>query len=154
LSDNHGGIHDAGDYQDDRQQGIAGIAGLICNSECDPGYKQTHKSSGLAGRQYEKSAGHREKAGYRHVIKKRCHPMVDLSVAPTRTAPAVFATMKDLEKLLPPESFYKTKIEGGLSAPSIVALRKYYSITSSARPSRVATRRETKRTASRRSFKT
>jgi hypothetical protein len=40
------------------------------------------KNPGLTGGQYEESAGHCEKAGYRHVIKKRCHQLVDISVDP------------------------------------------------------------------------
>jgi hypothetical protein len=36
LANNHSGIRDAGDYQDHSQDGIAGIANLICNSEGDP----------------------------------------------------------------------------------------------------------------------
>jgi hypothetical protein len=73
LSNNHGGIHDTGDYQDQCQGGIAGIANLICNSEGDPDDQQMQKRSGLAGCQYEKSAGHREKEGYRNVVKHCCH---------------------------------------------------------------------------------
>jgi hypothetical protein len=73
LSNYHGGIRDAGDYQDHGQDGISSVANLICNCEGGSDYQQMQKCSGLAGRQYEKSASHPEKAGHRNVVKHCCH---------------------------------------------------------------------------------